>query len=352
MALRLGRWLCRRKGIRWSDECQGECLLAVVHAARRHVPGYGAYIQRNAQNRQAEMGDLQQAGTLMGILKQQQAAQREAAFRGELQALGPDAPPEQRLALGAKYGGADAMQKLAEHQISSREAIEARKAMAAEAATTRREQADANINLRYDMLAGQTSDKEAQRRINEQRNRDLKAIADRHDETLRFLGQQRVDIAKDAAAARAAALKAAPAPIAKAYAENLTALRKIDTAESEVDKYPQAFGLQNIRGDAISQRVDPGGVTARAIVSDIGSLKIHDRSGAAVTAAETPRLMPFIPNVNDNAATIKKKLALFRKEYAAIQKDIESMYSTKQGYKPFGNSQATPSVDDLLEKYK
>lgn len=147
-----------------------------------------------------------------------------------------------------------------------------------------------------------------------------------------------------------------PAPIAKAYTENSTALRKIDSALAEVDKYPAAFGLQNMRGDAISQRVDPKGVTARAIIADIGSLKIHDRSGAAVTAAETPRLLPFIPNVNDNAATIKKKLALFRAEYMAIQNDIGSMYSADQGYKalPSPQSRSTDAspVDALLEKYK
>lgn len=147
-----------------------------------------------------------------------------------------------------------------------------------------------------------------------------------------------------------------PANIAKAYTENATALRKIDSALAEVEKYPAAFGLQNVRGDAISQRLDPKGVTARAIIADIGSLKIHDRSGAAVTAAETPRLLPFIPNVNDKAETIKKKLALFRKEYAAIQTDIDSMYNAEQGYRalPGAKSRATDTltVDELLNKYK
>jgi len=147
-----------------------------------------------------------------------------------------------------------------------------------------------------------------------------------------------------------------PAPIVKAYTENSTALRKIDRALEEVTNYPQAFGLQNMRGDAISQRVDPKGTTARALIADIGSLKIHDRSGAAVTAAETPRLLPFIPNVNDNAATIKKKLTLFKNEYAAIQNDIGSMYNSEQGYKPLPGPKTResdmPTVDSLLEKYK
>ena len=162
----------------------------------------------------------------------------------------------------------------------------------------------------------------------------------------------------NAPAVRETAERVVAQNIAKAYQENSNALRKIDTALGEVSKYPEAFGLQNLRGDAISQRVDPKGVTARAIVADIGSLKIHDRSGAAVTAAETPRLLPFIPNVNDRPEVVKKKLALFRKEYEAIQNDIGSMYSPEQGYKSLPSAQTRSTdkqvspVDALLEKYK
>jgi hypothetical protein len=128
--------------------------------------------------------------------------------------------------------------------------------------------------------------------------------------------------------------KPVPTPILKGFLENANAIRKVNSALIEVDLYPDAFGLQNLRGDTLSQRMDPKGVKARALIADIGSLKIHDRSGAAVTAAETPRLLPFIPSVNDNATTIKEKLGLFKKEYLAIQNDLSSMYSEDQGYKP------------------
>lgn len=128
-------------------------------------------------------------------------------------------------------------------------------------------------------------------------------------------------------------LKDLPAPIQKAYLENGSALGKIDRALAAVDEYPDAFGSKNMLGDAIRQRTDPKGITGRALIADIGSLKIHDRSGAAVTAAETPRLKPFIPNVNDHPETIKKKLALFQQEYKAIQDDIGATYTREQGYK-------------------
>lgn len=168
------------------------------------IPGYGAYIQRNAQNRQAELGDLQQSSGLMGILKNIQAQQREAQFRGELAGLGAEATPEQRLSVATKYAGPEGIQKLAEHQITAREGIAARKEVALEAAKARRETAEANINLRYDMLGQRAIDEESKRTIQERRNADLKAIADRHDQTVRLIGQTRADATQEAAATRAA----------------------------------------------------------------------------------------------------------------------------------------------------
>src|SRR3990167_3028643 len=54
------------------------------------IPGYGAYIQRNAQNRQAELGDLQQASGLMGILKNIQAQQEQQQLKSVLAQAGGD----------------------------------------------------------------------------------------------------------------------------------------------------------------------------------------------------------------------------------------------------------------------
>lgn len=44
---------------------------------------------------------------------------------------------------------------------------------------------------------------------------------------------------------------------------------------------------------------------------------IHDRSGAAVTAAEFPRLA-FIPSPTDDAETVQKKLRQFVSSYEAV----------------------------------
>ncbi len=124
----------------------------------------------------------------------------------------------------------------------------------------------------------------------------------------------------------AARAKEVPAAIKKAMFENNAALRKIDDALTAIDAYPQALGGMNILGDTIRQRTDPEGIKARALVADIGSLKLHDRSGAAVTASETPRLKPFIPTATDNPDTVRQKLELFKREYQALQEDMLAAY--------------------------
>lgn len=138
-------------------------------------------------------------------------------------------------------------------------------------------------------------------------------------------------------------LKSLPPTIQKALLENDAALRKVDKALAAIDAYPAALGARNYLGDTIRQRSDPNGVNVRALVADIGSLKIHDRSGAAVTAAETPRLKPFIPAATDDPETVKKKIGLFREEYEAIQTDINGTYTREQGYR-------VPAVGDLPKK--
>lgn len=117
--------------------------------------------------------------------------------------------------------------------------------------------------------------------------------------------------------------KEEPATIRMAISNNNVALAKIDRALELVDAHPEAFGVKNMIGDTVRQRTNPEGVEARAAVSDFGSLKIHDRTGANMTASEAPRLQPFVPNVNDSPETIKKKLALGRREYALMQEELQ-----------------------------
>ena len=94
-----------------------------------------------------------------------------------------------------------------------------------------------------------------------------------------------------------------------------------------------ATGLKGYLPNAILSRIDPQGVSARAEIADIGSLKINDRSGAAVTASETPRLMPFIPLATDDNETVLKKLRRLKLEVANETNAMKEIYSKEQGFK-------------------
>ena len=138
----------------------------------------------------------------------------------------------------------------------------------------------------------------------------------------------------DAARAEAAALKAGamPAKVRATYAENSARIQILDAATAAIDKYPAAFdyGKTGWIPDEVLQRTDPKGVDARAMVFNIGSLMIHARSGAAVTAAEFPRLKSFIPHTGDGYDKIRKNLALFKAETVVINKALAAGYSMDQ----------------------
>jgi hypothetical protein len=106
--------------------------------------------------------------------------------------------------------------------------------------------------------------------------------------------------------------------------------KNVDSAKGDA----AATGWKGYLPQAVLNRVDPTGVDTRAEVADIGSLKIHDRSGAAVTISESPRLMPFIPQATDPPDVAVKKLTRLREEADRNQKALAETYSKEQGYKP------------------
>lgn len=139
-------------------------------------------------------------------------------------------------------------------------------------------------------------------------------------------------------------LKPIPQTVTKAMTEDLRSIKKIDDAMVELDRNPGSVGgagawvqrvMPETGGALNNQYLDPKGTDVRALIADIGSLKVHDRSGAAVTAAETPRLIPFIPQITDDAPTIRKKLQRFRTEYQTMLQDQMSYYGPDNGFKPF-----------------
>lgn len=135
------------------------------------------------------------------------------------------------------------------------------------------------------------------------------------------------------------AAKPIPEGIQKGMAENVTALRKIEDTMAAITKAPDATGMvvgavNTVAPNAVTNFLFPEGVNARALIADIGSLKIHDRSGAAVSVSEFPRLAPFVPNVGDLPAVIKDKLANFQREYINALNDMNSVYGAETGYAP------------------
>ena len=80
---------------------------------------------------------------------------------------------------------------------------------------------------------------------------------------------------------------------------------------------------------------------------------VHDRSGAAVTISEYPRLKPFIPSATDSPKQVKVKLAQLRKGIKEITNGYLTTYET-QGYNVKGFDEpaisspaASSSLDDM-----
>jgi hypothetical protein len=129
-------------------------------------------------------------------------------------------------------------------------------------------------------------------------------------------------------------LKPIPSNINLAILKNNQSIQQIDETIKLLQQNPSATGVKGYLPGFALNRMDPSGVEARAGVADIGSLVLHDRSGAAVTAAEAPRLVPFIPLPTDDNATVIKKLTRMRNIAAQEQTGLTETYGKDQGYAP------------------
>jgi hypothetical protein len=128
-------------------------------------------------------------------------------------------------------------------------------------------------------------------------------------------------------------LKQVPANINMAIIKNNQGVQQLSDTIKLLEQNPDATGFKGFVPGAILNRADPEGVNARAGVADIGSLVMHERSGAAVTASESPRLVPFIPLITDDNATALKKLKRMKKILEGEQQGLVETYSKEQGYK-------------------
>lgn len=161
------------------------------------------------------------------------------------------------------------------------------------------------------------ADIESRKYAVDENNATRRSTASQHNETMRAIAASR-----GGKGAEDKPQKPLSSVMSKAWFENTNSIAKLDRADEELNKYEAGVGPKRALPEWMNSRVDPAGVTVRAVVGDIGSMKIHDRSGAAVTKAESPRLMSFTPRIHDDPGVIRDKLNNFRAEYRQAQQGI------------------------------
>lgn len=116
-------------------------------------------------------------------------------------------------------------------------------------------------------------------------------------------------------------------------AELRATTRAIDAAMEALDKTPQATGgMMRKIGDIVpsaataismyDQNNHPELVPAQAMIANVGSLIIGERSGKAVTVSEFPRLAPFIPLRGDSPEVVRTKLRELKKQIALVVQEM------------------------------
>jgi len=138
-----------------------------------------------------------------------------------------------------------------------------------------------------------------------------------------------------AAQIEAEKIKPIPEKTNASVLENHQSLNKLDDALELLESNKNAIGLKGNLGQFLLNNLDSQGIDTRAAISDIGSIVLHDRSGANVTVGESPRLMPFIPSPTDTYEAAKNKLTRMRKYASEEQDALKATYSKEQGFKDF-----------------
>jgi hypothetical protein len=118
-----------------------------------------------------------------------------------------------------------------------------------------------------------------------------------------------------------------------ALAQGMSQLDNIRQARDWVRRRPESFGLRRGAallpgmgqiGDVINQHTDPDGNEARQFVANVASLEIKDRSGAAVTVSEFPRLAAFVPQVHDTPEKIESNLNALERELLIVLRALQN----------------------------
>ena len=199
---------------------------------------------------------------------------------------------------------------------------------------------------------------EAERRSNDQARSDWQRSEDKKEQRL---WEEKREAADRALQLQIAGIKAAskgsggdldrlPAAQITAYVGNQKAVGDIDQAIKLVEANPNAVGYKGYLPDvAISRMGTDAEKATRAAIANIGSLKMHDRSGATVTVGEEPRLLPFIPKINDDKDTVIRKMKNLRREAEKHNLTIEAFAESGKYMAP-GKTTLTP--DEVVDQPK
>jgi len=140
-------------------------------------------------------------------------------------------------------------------------------------------------------------------------------------------------------------LRPVPTIINTAVTQNQAVLNKINRAETLLQETPDATGIiKSITPDILLNRVDKQGTSVRALLAELAATKVHDLSGAAVSASEFARLKPFLPQPSDDVDTLKTKLTGMKTELTDILDATSQIYNEEQGYKPIPSLAPKPAT--------
>lgn len=293
---------------------------------------------------------------------------------GSQMPAGPDIQPTRAAVLKATMAGLQNPQTAAAAALYNKSALSG-----IDAEDTRQFKAQERDLAAQQHTADLLARLESDAKISKQKSEDAKLSASeraaetkRHTEALiaiaHIAASAKTGAAEIAVTGKAKPEKQLPAAQLKAYEGNLTSIKNIDDAIKQVEANPDSFGVKFAAssipgmagvGNTASELLDPAGVPARAAVANIGSLKIHDRAGSATTASETPRLMPFVPQVHNDAKAIVQKLKEIKAEAIRRQDSIIEL-ANNQGYKAPGklsSADIVPHANEAalaaaLDKYK
>jgi hypothetical protein len=330
------------------------------------VPGLGAYYQRRQANEAAPLAELQQASGAMGLLANIQKQQKQRQYEEVLASLGPNASEEQLAQVVSRFNPEKGLE-IRQRSADKKAALDLQRETKAASLEQQARQEAMMHEYRMGRLAS-----EAER----------VAETARHNKVMEGVQGALVELRRDAANNRPqpqpqivqtdagpmqlgrdgiarpittadgqpvkpkGTERALPSAMSGKYLENLNNLRKAETALALIEgkKVGEVAGdtaatgkkglLTNmgVIGDMALNAMDPAGVDTRAAIGDLGSMVIHDRSGAAVTAAEFPRLRPFIPLATDSPEVAQKKTRRFVQEYKA-EIEAQREFFSQSGYK-------------------